>query len=839
MFSLLMVAEKPSIARTIAESIAPHRFSEHKGKTGSFPVYEFESTFFNQQAHFKVTSVCGHMYSTDFPDELNNWDRVDPLELYDANTVKKEVKMKGGNIYKHLRHEAKSCSYLVLWLDCDREGENICFEVIETVADLLKPSRYEKIYRAKFSSLTATDIRKAMREENLVQPNENESLAVDARQILDLKIGVTFTRLQTQFFQGKYGNLDSRLLSYGPCQTPTLGFCVKRYDEILNFKPEPYYLIDISIRSTPQSTARYSKGRIKSENSAQKIYNTLSAAPQVVQVVNVQASVHKSKKPQGMNTVSMLKLASNMLGMSPHHAMSIAEHLYLSGYITYPRTETTAYASSFDLKGLISSFTGHSLWGDVATALLRDKFKKPHKGLDAGDHPPITPCRAAAQGTLRGDEWLLYDLVVRHFLATVSPDATYEKVKVTFQFAEEIFEAEGTRTIESGFSALTPWACGKSSELPSFKVGETFPVIKIEILSRQTEPPGYITESELLEQMEHHGIGTDASMPMHISNICERNYVRVENSSRRLIPTKLGLALVHGYYGIDKDLVLPSVRSDIEKNVNLIAKGRADFHTVVNNAIALYKEKFRYFRDHILYMDKLFEAEFTLLVETAGKPLSRCGVCLRFMQYISSKPIRLICTNCNVTYKAPQKGTLRAMNDAKCPFDNFELVVYTAKNGTSYHFCPRCYNVPPIGYTETFSCLNCPKEDCKYNPFNSRVFVCHKCSNAVILNSVTKPKWSLLCVSCLFTAYLCEGASSITVLKETCEECESYLLKVKYNKNSPWPEGEMKGCIWCTDAIRQLSTLKDDNEESSRGHAKRGRGRGRRRGRGRGRGRKY
>lgn len=485
MFTVLMVAEKPSIAKTIAESIAPHRYNEHRGKTGSFPVYEFESKFFNEPAHFKVTSVCGHMYSTDFPDELNNWDRVDPLSLYDAITVKKEAKMKGGSIFKHLTHEAKSCSYLVLWLDCDREGENICFEVIETVAHLLKPSRFERIYRAKFSSLTSVDIRKALQEENLVRPNENESLAVDARQILDLKIGVTFTRFQTQFFQGKYGNLDSRLLSYGPCQTPTLGFCVKRYDEILNFKPEPYFLIDISIRSTPQSVARLARGRIKSETQAQKIHNTLSAGPQVVNVVNVQASVHKSKKPQGMNTVAMLKLASNMLGISPHHAMNIAEHLYLAGYITYPRTETTAYASSFDLRGVISNFVGHSLYGDVAAALLRDKFKKPHKGMDVGDHPPITPCRAVAQTSLRGDEWLLYDIVVRHFLATVSPDATYEKVKVTFQFNEEIFEAEGTRSIELGFSAITPWACAKSSELPAFRAGETYPVIKIEILSRQ------------------------------------------------------------------------------------------------------------------------------------------------------------------------------------------------------------------------------------------------------------------------------------------------------------------------------------------------------------------
>ena len=84
---------------------------------------------------------------------------------------------------------------------------------------------------------------------NLAKPNKDESDAVDARQELDLKMGVAFTRFQTKYFQDKFSGFDSRCVSYGPCQTPTLGFCVKRHLEIIRFVPESFWRLKLNLPS--------------------------------------------------------------------------------------------------------------------------------------------------------------------------------------------------------------------------------------------------------------------------------------------------------------------------------------------------------------------------------------------------------------------------------------------------------------------------------------------------------------------------------------------------------------------------------------------------------------
>ena len=236
---LFLVPFASGVARrkkAVAQGLSGGGAERSYGK--SLPVHEFADPPFPKAPEasrvlHRVTSVAGHVFGVDFPSEYQSWDGVDPAELFHAPVVKKPCK---GGVVKHLQESAKGVDFMVLWLDCDREGENIGFEVLDCCLHLMQgQGQYDRVYRAHFSAINPSDIRKAYN--SLGKPDRCQSLSVDARQELDLKVGVAFSRFQTRFFQGRYGDLDSAVLSYGPCQTPTLGFCVQRHVEMETFKP--------------------------------------------------------------------------------------------------------------------------------------------------------------------------------------------------------------------------------------------------------------------------------------------------------------------------------------------------------------------------------------------------------------------------------------------------------------------------------------------------------------------------------------------------------------------------------------------------------------------------
>jgi len=572
------------------------------------------------------------------------------------------------------------------------------------------------------------------------------------------------------------------------------------------------------------------------------LWNTLTLIG-FSRIVSVHEKEGCKSRPPPLNTVELLKVASQRLGLGPSTTMHIAERLYIQGYISYPRTESTRYPASFDLTSALVEQRNSSIWGAHVAALLERGFERPKAGHDAGDHPPITPMRGVNSGMLNGDDWRIYEYIARHFIATVSPDCKFLKKKVTFDIEGEIFHCSGKKLLSEGFTAVMPWLSLREDRdsMGNLEHVKSCLIKEVSLAEDKTSPPDYLTESELISLMEKHGIGTDASIPVHINNICERNYVTVDTQRRTLIPTHLGIALVHGYHRIDPEIVLPSVRAAIEKYIDLIAKGEVTYDVVVSHCLGVFFEKFKYFVSKISLMDELFEASFSPISKTAGSKLrTKCGKCKRYMIYIPLKPTRLHCPTCEETYSLPQNGTIKLYSEITCPLDNFELVLFSLGSGQKcFPLCPYCFNYPSLdGMKKGLGCNQCTHPTCSHSVIRYGITECPECEEGVlVLDPTSGPKWKADCNLCRYQVKFLEKIYKILPTDRHCDECGTALLEFNFNKLDSPLQGEntlFTGCIRCEALLYNMI----EGGFSRIKHPMFSRGRGRRRGRGRGRGRR-
>ena len=189
-----------------------------------------------------MTSVRGHMMEIDFPDEYK-WGQCDPAALFTAPTLVR-VSKDAQKVAENLAAEARRADMLMIWTDCDREGEQIGYEIAQHCQSVRASLR---VKRARFSALIASQIHRACTSP--VDLDLDAAYAVEARQQIDLRAGAAFTRLQTSMLGRRLAELDGMVISYGPCQFPTLGFVVDHYKRVQAFVPEPFWTIDVKHRT--------------------------------------------------------------------------------------------------------------------------------------------------------------------------------------------------------------------------------------------------------------------------------------------------------------------------------------------------------------------------------------------------------------------------------------------------------------------------------------------------------------------------------------------------------------------------------------------------------------
>uniref|UniRef100_A0A0N4ZWC0 DNA topoisomerase n=1 Tax=Parastrongyloides trichosuri TaxID=131310 RepID=A0A0N4ZWC0_PARTI len=605
---VLMVAEKPSLARTISNILSNGSAKQGSKNDGEPSKFFFNGTFNDKNADFIMTSTFGHMKEICFAGEYTNWMKPEK-ELFKCPLEKLNIDKKFA-IDKFLRNLFKNCDYLVLWLDNDREGENICFEVMDACQQIYKGRNFNDcVYRARFSALMDEHIKDAM--DNLIRPNRNESDSVDALHEVDLRIGCSFTRFQTKLVKqfrnrGKYISC----LSYGPCQTPTLNFCVQRHKQIQNDFVKPYWRLKLTLKDSKEniefSPTWNGDNCFDEEEFKKKILNLRKN--KFVKVLDVSRKEVIKNPPKALNTVELLKGCSKNLSISPNEVMSIAEKLYINGYISYPRTETTLYPVDFKFNEVLEKLKRDNEWREVVNNVLNNGICLSSRGKDKGDHPPITPVKPS-YSNLNGKEKDVHNFIIRNFIASVMNPCKYDTYSIKVSLNEEIFTYHTRQVTDKGYTSFLADEEVSEPFIPlNIEIDSLLPVVSLRSEKCKTKLLTHLTESELISLMEKHQIGTDASIAGHIENLMKRNFATIERG-RKVVPTELGIKLIDIYEKIDQCLISSSTRAETEMLLSEIASGKRDKNNVVSHILNKYSDIFdKLIYEFPKYSHEIFEA---------------------------------------------------------------------------------------------------------------------------------------------------------------------------------------------------------------------------------------
>src|SRR5215213_9052284 len=479
----LIISEKANAAKKIAQFLAEGPVKD--GKHRSIPHHTC-----NWRGEECVSvGLKGHVMSVEYPEEYSNWQKVEPSSLIDAEILK-SVSEKG--VAEAIRSLSKKADKVVIATDFDREGELIGVEAL-SLAFEANPSLVDHVERARFSALTKGEVTRAFDE--LVEVSEELAAAGEARQDIDLIWGATLTRWVSRATK-RYG---SAFLSVGRVQSPTLVLIAERERERRAFTPEPYWEIEASLQNGEPFTARHAKGRFKEEAAARAAYENLTETAKVTEIKEKSA---KRPPPVPFNTTGFLSAAAN-LGISPSRAARLAEDLYTDGYISYPRTDNTVYPRSLDLREVLGELKRVEEVGAYAQKLLAGGKLSPTRGKkETTDHPPIYPTGYASKEMLRDDQWKIYQLVVRRFLATLSAPTETLRTTVRLESGGEPLIAGGTVVTKEGWLAVYPYGRKADEEIPSLVAGQEVGVVGTEILAKETQPPGRYGQGRLIRLME-------------------------------------------------------------------------------------------------------------------------------------------------------------------------------------------------------------------------------------------------------------------------------------------------------------------------------------------------
>lgn len=497
----LVIAEKPSVARDIARVLGCSK----------------KNNSYIEGRDYVVTWALGHLVTLADPEEYGEqyktW-RLDTLPMLPGRW--KLVVIKQTSRQYHAVKEQifrKDISDIIIATDAGREGELVARWILE------KAGNRKPLKRLWISSVTDKAIREGFSHLRPGKDYENLYHAAVARAEADWEVGINATRALTCKYNAQ--------LSCGRVQTPTLAMIAAREEEIKKFVPKPYYGLKAVVKGIPftWADAKTNSGRTFDKSRIEAIYKN---AESKIRITEVKKKAKKTYSPALYDLTALQKEASQRYGYPAKETLNIMQRLYENHKVlTYPRTDSRYLTT--DMTGTLKERLKACAVGPyrkAASRLSMQEIKADKSFVNnakVSDHHAIIPTEQFVQlEHMSNDERKIYDLVIRRFLAVLSPACEYEEISLTGMIGNETFRAKGSQILKAGWreiydadwedfedeevpdnSGTTGSASPAAATWPDIREGNELPVISLSITEGKTKLPAYFTEGTLIAAMEN------------------------------------------------------------------------------------------------------------------------------------------------------------------------------------------------------------------------------------------------------------------------------------------------------------------------------------------------
>ena len=491
-----------------------------------------------------------------------------------------------GEILAALRKEVKKADKVYLATDPDREGEAISWHLCQALK--LDP---KKTYRISFNEITKNAVKASLKNAREIDTDLVD--AQQARRVLDRVVGYKISPLL--WAKVKRG------LSAGRVQSVALRIIADREEEIDAFIPEEYWSLEANLKVKGEKKllkAKFygtekQKMTIHSKGELDRIVKELEDATYAVEEIRKGERVKKAPVP--FTTSTLQQEASKVLNFATSKTMRIAQQLYEGidikgngtvGLITYLRTDSTRISDEADanVRTYIADQYGaeYVSEGNTQTGKENRSIQDAHEAIRPTD---VSRTPAAMKDSLTRDQYRLYQLIWKRFVASRMEAARYETTSVKIAAGDYRFTVAASRVAFEGFRCVYTESEEEKEEnnvlLKNLDRNSQLSRESFDSKQHFTQPPAHYTEAALVKTLEELGIGRPSTYAPTISTIIARRYVAKEN--KNLYLTEIGEVVNNIMKQSFPSIVDVNFTANMEGLLDGVAEGKVNWKTIIEN----------------------------------------------------------------------------------------------------------------------------------------------------------------------------------------------------------------------------------------------------------------